>query len=259
MPRALAASAAASGDSLPVLFTPSVSSTTTLDFACVPRRRLTLAAMADPMAVPSSDCPMLTRSRFCCSQSWSRVTGLTRYGLPANAIRPIRSLGRWSMNLETTDLTTSMRFTLWLSMRKSSACIEPETSSARTMSMPLAVISVRLLPRCGRASPAIIRAAASRDSSHSQFPARLRLRRATSRARPTWEYWTAATGPRRPRHRATSGSSASAQNHSGCRKRIMRRPPRGRPRRGPPLRARASRFRARRRARRGAAIPCSAG
>ena len=56
----------------------------------------------------------------------------------------MRSLGRSSMNFETTDLTTSMRLTRWLSIGKSSACIEPETSSPSTMSMPLAVTSVRL-------------------------------------------------------------------------------------------------------------------
>ncbi len=54
-------------------------------------------------------------------------------------------------------------------------------------------------------------------------PMRLRVRRATSRARLTSEYSTAATGPRRPLHRMTSGSTVNAQNHSGCRNRIMRR------------------------------------
>ncbi len=71
----------------------------------------------------------------------------------------MRSLGRSSMNFETTDLTTSMRLTRRLSTRKSSACMEPETSSPSTMSMPLAVTSVRLLARCGRARPTIMKRA----------------------------------------------------------------------------------------------------
>jgi hypothetical protein len=48
---------------------PSVSKMTTFDFAGESRSRLTLVAMAEPIAVPSSTPPTLTRSRFCCSQS----------------------------------------------------------------------------------------------------------------------------------------------------------------------------------------------
>jgi hypothetical protein len=57
-------------------------------------RRLEAEASADPMAVPSSTRPMRVRSRLVMSQSWSRVSGLTRYGLPANATMPMRSFGR---------------------------------------------------------------------------------------------------------------------------------------------------------------------
>src|ERR1700733_119617 len=135
-------------------------------------------------------------------------------------MRPMRSLGRSSMNFDTTDLTTSMRFTRWPSTRKSSACMDPDTSRPSTMSMPLAVTVVLLWLRCGRANPTIMNAAASRGSSHSQPPARARLLRATSRARPTFENSMAATGPRRPRNSITTGSSASSHSHSGCRKRI---------------------------------------
>ena len=56
------------------------------------------------------------------------------------------------MNFDTTDLTTSMRLTRWLLIWKSSACMDPETSSPSTISMPLAVTCVRLWSRCGRAS-----------------------------------------------------------------------------------------------------------
>src|SRR5580700_5639495 len=90
------------------------------------------------------------------------------------------------------------------------------------MSMPLAVTSVRPWARCGRASPTMSKAAARIGSSHRNMPIRLRPRRATSRARLTSEYSIAATGPRRPRQSSTSGSSANSQNHSGCKKRIMR-------------------------------------
>src|SRR6516164_5908865 len=110
-------------------------------------------------------------------------------------MRPMRSLGRPSMNLETTDLTTAMRLTRWLSTEKSSACIEPETSSPRTMSMPFTVTSVRLWVRCGRASATIMRAAATIGSNQTIPPIRLRVRRATSLARLISEYSTAATGP----------------------------------------------------------------
>src|ERR1700722_17844738 len=147
--------------------------------------------------------------------------GLTRYGAPANAMIPMRSSWRSSINFDTTDLTTSMRFTRWLSIWKSNACIEPETSRPRTISMPWAVTSVRPWARCGRASPTIIKAPARIGSSHANTPMRLRPRRATSRARLTSEYSIAATGPRRPRHSSTSGSSDKAPNHSGCRKWVM--------------------------------------
>src|SRR5258708_14699394 len=46
MPSALAASAAATGEILPVLFMPSVSRIITFDFAAVVRKRLTPAAIA---------------------------------------------------------------------------------------------------------------------------------------------------------------------------------------------------------------------
>jgi hypothetical protein len=51
--------------------------------------------------------------------------------------------------------------------------------------------------------------------SQVQRPTRLRLIRATSRARPTLEYSMAATGPDRPRQSITSGSNVSSQNHCG--------------------------------------------
>ena len=64
MPSALAASAAMSGDTLPMLFSPSVSSTITLDLEGSLRSRLAHMAMAEPMAVPSSTVPTLTRSKI---------------------------------------------------------------------------------------------------------------------------------------------------------------------------------------------------
>ncbi len=67
------------------------------------------------------------------------------------------------------------------------------------MSIPFAVTSVRLWVRCGRAKPTIMRAAAMIGSNQTIPPMRLRVRRATSLARLTSEYSTAATGPRRPR------------------------------------------------------------
>src|SRR5882757_9286840 len=99
--------------------------------------------------------------------------------------------------------------------------MEPETSSPRTISMPLAVTSLRPWARCGLARPTIMSAPAKIGSIQINMPILLRPRRATSRARLTSEYSMAATGPRRPRHNRTSGSSASNQNHSGCRNRVM--------------------------------------
>ena len=57
-PSAFAASAAMVGDTLPQLFWPSVKSTTTFDLPGWSRRRLTQAAIADPIAVPSSMLPI---------------------------------------------------------------------------------------------------------------------------------------------------------------------------------------------------------
>ena len=48
--------------------------------------------------------------------------------------------------------------------------------------------------------------------------ARARLERATSRARPTSENSTAATGPRRPRISMTRGNRVSSHSHCGCKK-----------------------------------------
>ena len=102
------------------------------------------------------------------------------------------------MNFATTDLTTWIRLTRCRSFEKSRACIEPDTSKQRTMSMPLARTSVRLCARCGRARPAIISTAASSGASQRQPPNLLRVLRATSRARLTSENSMAATGPWRP-------------------------------------------------------------
>jgi len=71
-------SAAVCGATLPALFMPSVSNTITFDFEDWSRSRFTQVATAEPMAVLSSTRPILTRSRFCLSQSWSSVRGLTR-------------------------------------------------------------------------------------------------------------------------------------------------------------------------------------
>ena len=61
MPSAAAALAASAGWTLPALFTPSVSRTTIFDLASLWRSRLTDAASAEPIAVPSSPVPIATR------------------------------------------------------------------------------------------------------------------------------------------------------------------------------------------------------
>lgn len=60
----------------------------------------------------------------------------------------------------------------------------------------------------------------------SQAPLRLRVWREMARMIWELEYSTAATGPRRPRHKAMSGSRASSHKHSGEKKRITVRLPR---------------------------------
>jgi len=99
-----------------VLFMPSVSSTTTLDLRASCADGWTQAAIAEPMAVPFVHAAMLTRSRFCCSQSCRASTGQSTGAGEGN--EAVRSLGRSSMNFETTDLTTSMRFIRRLSISK---------------------------------------------------------------------------------------------------------------------------------------------
>ena len=61
----------------PALFSPSVNRTIARLFDFLSFNLLAAAAIAEPIAVPSSTKPMRTLSRFCRSQSWSSVRGLT--------------------------------------------------------------------------------------------------------------------------------------------------------------------------------------
>ena len=83
------------------------------------------------------------------------------------------------------------------------------------MSMPLACTVGAAVAKL-RAGQAKDHQAAGEHRQHpTQRPARLRVSRATWRARLTLGHSMAATAPRRPRQSSTSGRRASSQSHWG--------------------------------------------
>ncbi len=73
------------------------------------------------------------------------------YAAPPNATMPMRSLTRSRMNSRTTCFTIVNRSTGWPCTLKSIACMLPETSTAKTISIPSVRTSLSLRPSCGRA------------------------------------------------------------------------------------------------------------
>src|SRR5262249_20469127 len=209
------ASAAVFGGILPALFSPSVNKTRTWLFERLSLSRLEADAMADPIAVPSSTRPIFTRSKFCKSQSWSNVIGLTTYGRPANAMMPMRSFGRASMNFRVTSRIASTRVASWPPMVKSLVSIEPETSRTSMMSIPLASICVRLLPSCGRARATTKKAMARSKSARRILPTRAALCFPIARRLAVDEYVSAAAGPRLPRNHASNGIPSNKSSSHG--------------------------------------------
>src|SRR5207253_1449777 len=208
------ASAAVFGGIFPALLSPSVRRTITRLLDCLSFNRFPPAAMAEPIAVLPSTRPMRTRSRFCNSHSWSSVIGLTIYGRVPNAIIPIRSFGRASMNLRVTSRTASNRVASSPPMVKSFTSIELETSSTSMMSIPLASTWVSDLPSCGLAIPTIKAARASQTKARKIRPARLVLLFPIARNGAVAENTIAARGPNLPRSHASKGmSSSNSSNH----------------------------------------------
>ena len=82
-----------------------------------------------------------------------------------------------SGSMQAMDFTTSTRLTGWPSTLKSSACMEPDTSSASTMSMPLAFTWVVLWVSRGWVSAKRKMARLSQRSAASRAPARERRAR----------------------------------------------------------------------------------
>ena len=127
----------------------------------------------------------------------------------------MRSLGRSSINWDTTSLTTSTRLAGSLLMVKSKASMEPETSTARIISMPLASTSdvPCTIWGCARATTRALRARIRRVPSH--LPA-LDLRAPEmALAVCADEYRMATAVPFRPLKKARSGSRTSSHKISG--------------------------------------------
>ena len=126
-------------------------------------------------------------------------------------------IGPGSMNFETTDFTMSSRLAGWPSSLKSSASIEPEQSSARIMSTPLASTVELLRPNCGRASADDEKPSARRPSGATIGP-----RGCASRGPPAGRCrrWNIS---RRPRGRAgRAGARAAAAGRAARGRRIKK-------------------------------------
>jgi hypothetical protein len=169
-PIARAASAATSGDGLPVLFAPSVMRTTTLAFE---GRSLSCArhiVSAVPIAVPSGSMPMSMRPSIRWSRSMSGVSGACRKARPAKMTRPRRSPSRWRVNSPSTRRATMSR----LPGLKSPAFMLLEMSSAIMMFRALLRICRTSCGTCGRASATIRSARPSTRSPSGSHGHRLR-------------------------------------------------------------------------------------
>ncbi len=128
----------------------------------------------------------------------------------------MRSFWRAAMNSRTTCFTTVKRSTAWLLTSKSMACMLPDTSTARTISIPSVLTRVSLRPSCGRARAMINRtSAATRSVSRNPGPSRVQKE---TRPRPaaTEEYWIPPPPPRRCSHQSQSGTRMSRIRNHGC-------------------------------------------
>src|SRR5262249_42217639 len=121
-------------------------------------------------------------------------------------------------NLRVTSRIASTRVASCPLMVKSLVSIDPETSSVRIMSIPLASIWVRLLPSCGRASAITKIAIEASNRDRRIFPARAALRFPITRRLAVDEKVNAAAGPRFPRKYATNGTASSNRSSQGCAK-----------------------------------------
>src|SRR2546423_5637320 len=131
---------------------------------------------------------------------------------------PIRSLGRASMNLRVTSRIASIRVAASPPIEKSFVSIDPETSSARMISIPLASTWVRLLPNCGRAIAMAKNARLRSRSARRNFPARAALLFPSERKTAVDEKVNAAAGPLLPRNQARSGIATNSRRNQGCAK-----------------------------------------
>src|SRR5256714_353904 len=131
---------------------------------------------------------------------------------------PIRSLGRASMNLRVTSRIASIRVACSPPIVKSFVSIEPETSSASMISIPLASTWVRLLPSCGRAIATARNASATSRRARRNLPARAALLFPSERNANVEEKVNAAAGPLLPRNQASSGIASNSKRNHGCAK-----------------------------------------
>src|SRR5438552_9273048 len=128
---------------------------------------------------------------------------------------PIRSLGLPSINLRVTSRIASTRVASCPPIVKSFVSMDPETSSTSMMSIPLALIWVRLLPSCGRASATTKAASESSSSVRRILPARAALCFPIALRLAVDEYVSAAAGPRFPRKYASKGIASSNSSSHG--------------------------------------------
>src|SRR2546430_12112656 len=131
---------------------------------------------------------------------------------------PIRSLGRASMNLRVTSRIASIRVACSPPIVKSFVSIEPETSSARIISIPLASTWVRLLPNCGRDIAMAKKATLTSIRARRNFPARAALLFPSERKDAVDENVRAAAGPLLPRSQASRGITSNSKRNQGLAK-----------------------------------------
>ena len=107
----------------------------------------------------------------------------------------------------------STRLARWPLMEKSSVSIEPETSRAIMMSMPLASTCVKELLNCGRANATTASARVRMSSASENAPARAERGRPSDWRIAVDEYITAGAPPGRPRRHASSAGNSRSNNH----------------------------------------------
>ncbi len=132
---------------------PSVKSITTLDCESLSFNLLTELASPNPIAVPSSTIPKVTSFNKFNSTLWSVVSGHCVKLSPANITNPILSFC-----LSVTNSAATFLAAVNLSGVRSCASIEPDISTANTMSIPCDSVSCHWLIDCGRANTIITNA-----------------------------------------------------------------------------------------------------